>query len=199
MSKARALIALDPHALTAKNARIILRVRLNEMYSYAKYTNTIDSVQELHDLRIATKRTRYTMEIFENFLPSTCKKFLPELAQLQEELGALHDSEVLLVLLELSLQRKKNGVNTKEQETAISKTRKALLSSDMALSVLKPSKEAALSSSEHEGLSSFLHRQELHRQDCYAAFLTHWNQLEQNHFRAEILKVLMQEDEDEKK
>src|SRR5262245_62100317 len=99
MAKARPITGLDPQASTRSNARIIVRERLKDMYAYAEYTTSPANIQELHDLRIAIKRTRYSLEIFEEFLPEEGKGFAEELAGLQDELGALHDSEVMLALL----------------------------------------------------------------------------------------------------
>src|SRR5690242_2055165 len=103
MAKARAITGLDPQAPTGRNARLMVRERLADMYSYAQYAASPDNSAGLHNLRIAAKRVRYTLEIFEEFLPEAGKSFAEELARLQDELGALHDSEVMLALLRLSL------------------------------------------------------------------------------------------------
>src|SRR5207245_1999181 len=96
---------LESQSPAARNARIILQQRLDDMYAYAPYIGSPDNIQQLHDLRIAAKRVRYTLELFEEFLPATSKDFVEELARLQDELGALHDSEVMLTLLRQLLQQ----------------------------------------------------------------------------------------------
>src|SRR6476661_8306056 len=101
MARARPITELDSQAPTTRNARIILRQRLDDMYAYAPFIDNPDNIQELHDLRIAAKRVRYTLELFEEFLPASSKDFALELGRLQDELGALHDSEVMLTLLRL--------------------------------------------------------------------------------------------------
>src|SRR2546425_3724290 len=103
MQKAKPITGLDPHAPTGQNAPIIARTRLEEMYEWAPYVNQPYRVQELHNLRIAAKRLRYTLEIFEDALPSSCRSIADELAKLQDELGALHDSDVVIALLRLCL------------------------------------------------------------------------------------------------
>ena len=45
-------------------------------------------VRGLHNLRIAAKRLRYTLEIFADVLPAACQSIADELAQIQDELGA---------------------------------------------------------------------------------------------------------------
>ncbi len=66
MAKAKALTGLDPHAPTEQNARRIARTRLDEMNSWAANVDNPYEVQGLHNLRIAAKRLRYTLEIFED-------------------------------------------------------------------------------------------------------------------------------------
>ncbi len=91
MAKAKPIRGLDSQAPTGKNARIIARARLEEMNGWGKYVDNAYRVRELHDLRIAAKRLRYTLEVFEDVLPGACKLVVDELAQIQDELGALHD------------------------------------------------------------------------------------------------------------
>jgi CHAD domain-containing protein len=105
MAKAKPLNRLDPNAPTGQNARCIARSRLDEMYSWAVGVDTPYEVRGLHNLRIAAKRLRYTLEIFENALPSACQLIAHELAQDQDELGALHDSDVMIALLRLYMGR----------------------------------------------------------------------------------------------
>ena len=188
MAKARAITGLDPQAPTGRNARLMARERLADMYSYTQYVTSPDNIQGLHDLRIAVKRVRYTLEIFEEFLPEAGKSFAEELARLQDELGALHDSEVMLALVRLSL----NETGIEGAKTRRTMKRKMLLSSEMVDSILSADHTATLAEQEHQGLASFLHRQEQRRAQAYAAFHQHWQELEQRRFREELLATLEQ-------
>ena len=189
MARARPITGLDSQAPTFKNARIILRERLSEMYAYAQYVDNPDNTRELHDLRIAAKRVRYTLELFEEFLPEAGKGIADELAQLQDELGALHDSEVMLALLHQLLQAENAEGETFTAEGSAQRF-SALLSPDIARSVLHPEHPSALSEKERHGLMSFLRRQEQRRAQAYLAFRQHWEQLEQRHFYEEISALL---------
>ena len=84
MAKAKPIPGLDPHAPTEKNACIIAHTRLEEMYNWAKYVDNPYEVRNLHNLRIAAKRLRYTFELFEDVLPSACQGIAKELAQLPD-------------------------------------------------------------------------------------------------------------------
>jgi len=190
MAKARPITGLDSQAPTTRNARIILQQRLDDMYAYAPYVGNPDNIQELHDLRIATKRVRYTLELFEEFLPTASKDFVDELAKLQDELGALHDSEVMLTLLRQLLQQENRESDAPPVAGTSDDAQSALLSSQMARTVLHPAHASALSVKERQGLLSFLHRQEQRREQSYALFRQHWEKLERDRFHATLLEML---------
>src|SRR5579883_2605520 len=103
MAKAKPVTGLDISAPTEVNARIIARTRLAEMYDWEQYVDNPYHVRELHNLRIAAKRLRYTLEIFGEILPASVAPLLKEVEQIQEELGSLHDSDVMIALLRLCL------------------------------------------------------------------------------------------------
>ncbi len=180
MAKARAITGLHAQAPTVQNARVILRERLHDLYAGTKNIDSVEYIQELHDLRIAAKRVRYTLEIFKEFLPIESQEYAQELTALQDELGALHDSEVMLALLSLALRE--------QPDRPVEITRKPLLSADLSADVQAASQ--ALSAGELEGLGRFLRRQEERREQCYAAFRLHWDRLEEHHFREKLLAMI---------
>ncbi|MBW4521837.1 MAG: CHAD domain-containing protein [Scytolyngbya sp. HA4215-MV1] len=53
----------------------------------------------LHDLRKACKRARYQAEFFMDFYPKSFQKWANEIKAIQDDLGKLHDTEVLRSLL----------------------------------------------------------------------------------------------------
>jgi hypothetical protein len=63
----------------------------------------------------------------------------------------------------------------------------------MARTILHPAHASALSSKERQGLLGFLRRQEQRREQSYANFRQHWQELEQRQFRASILEMLSSE------
>jgi inorganic triphosphatase YgiF len=191
VAKARPLTGLDPQAPTEENARVIIRERLADLYAYAPYIENPENIQELHDLRIAAKRVRYTLEIFTDFLPATSKDFAQELADLQDELGTLHDSEVMLALLRRLLHQAQTAPEM-GNEKELSAQKQELLSSDMVEYLLLCARNSVPSVQEIQGLTGFLHRQEQRRAQAYASFRRHWESLEQRHFREALLQMLEQ-------
>lgn len=74
--------------------RRIVSVRFAEVLSFAPAL-AHPKAELLHDLRIACKRLRYTLELFADALPE-CKPAERRLVQLQDELGEVHDCDILL-------------------------------------------------------------------------------------------------------
>jgi CHAD domain-containing protein len=57
-------------------------------------------IDVLHRLRVAYKRLRYTLEFFEEALPSQAKALIKQLVDVQDYLGALHDHQVAIERVE---------------------------------------------------------------------------------------------------
>jgi CHAD domain-containing protein len=102
MAKAQAVSGLDPEEPIFACAALIVHTRLGEMLNYESYMNNVTKVYELHQMRIAAKRLRYSMEIFQ---PVYCdhtpygkefEKATEEIKALQEHLGEIHDADVLV-------------------------------------------------------------------------------------------------------
>jgi len=191
MAKAKPLTGLDPHAPTEQNARRIARTRLDEMNSWAANVDNPYEVQGLHNLRIAAKRLRYTLEIFEDVLPSACQVNAHELAQLQDELGALHDSDVMIALLRLCLGGEDAGIAYEQALLKAGKQNskgKLLLQPALVATVLDP--DGAPSAEQRFGLEQLLLKQVQLREERYRVFRQHWYQLQARDFRREILDIL---------
>ncbi|HVB74298.1 MAG TPA: CHAD domain-containing protein [Ktedonobacteraceae bacterium] len=182
MAKAKAITGLDPQAPVATNARLIAQTRLEELYQWDRSVDNPYSIRELHDMRIAAKRLRYTLEVFEEVLPATSKSIVNELTKLQDELGDLHDSDVMIALVRLCL------TNQSPAAKHASGNKKALVPSEMTVYLLDPS--AVPTAEQRYGLETFLHGQEHLRTEHYDAFRRHWYELQARDFRREILDIL---------
>lgn len=89
-------IALEGVTSPQSAMQRIISVRFAEVLAQADGLKG-DRAAELHALRIACKRLRYSIELFEGELPKL-KAAGQRLAQLQDELGVVHDCDVLLEL-----------------------------------------------------------------------------------------------------
>lgn len=95
-------LKLSSHRDLFENSGRLIAQRLKEMFDYEPYIQSPDNVYQLHEMRIAAKRLRYSMEIFEPIYTrhsdwgTEYALALKTVKSLQEHLGALHDADVLV-------------------------------------------------------------------------------------------------------
>lgn len=94
--KARAVEGLDPAAPLRPNTARIVRTRLDELRGLAGAALAPDAGRAQHDMRIAAKRLRYLLEIFETCLGEEARTARRAAKQLQAVLGDLHDCDLML-------------------------------------------------------------------------------------------------------
>ena len=76
-----------------------IQVRIDELLSHVPYITDPQNVQELHAMRISAKRLRYAMETFEELYGGQLKPFITTARKLQDQLGAIHDLDVWIVMI----------------------------------------------------------------------------------------------------
>lgn len=96
MAKARPVKGIKCKDSVADNARRIIDVRLDELLSWSPYVHDQRYVEELHNLRIAAKRLRYTLELFRFAFPSDVGGMIDEVKEIQEHIGNMHDADVMI-------------------------------------------------------------------------------------------------------
>ena len=86
--------------------------RLNELLSYDEIVYQPEKVAELHQMRIAAKWLRYTLEIFARIYSDRLRSAVQAGRKIQESLGTIHDDDVWLQYLpELGEQERKKTLN----------------------------------------------------------------------------------------
>jgi CHAD domain-containing protein len=191
MARAKTVAGLDARAPVGKNARLLVKTRLVEMYEWNQFVDQPERVSELHSLRIAAKRLRYTLEIFGTVLPAEGKDALKEVEQIQGELGDLHDSDVMITLLRLCLGKQDEGINAGKasapaQSAQVSEV--PPLDSDLVETLLDRRHQP--SSEQRRGLELLLGRQLGMREEQYTTFREHWQRLRTQDFPGRLLDVL---------
>jgi CHAD domain-containing protein len=88
-------------------AYMAISLRLEEMLTYETYIDQPDHLDELHAMRIAAKRLRYTMEIFEPLYGDDLKTPLKAAKEIQTILGDLHDCDVWVNYLSQFLEEER--------------------------------------------------------------------------------------------
>lgn len=85
--------AADPLSF-ADMARAIVRDRLKDMEKLSSSFYRPTEPAQLHEMRIAGKRLRYAIELFETCWGSQIARFAKQAARLQAALGTVHDCDV---------------------------------------------------------------------------------------------------------
>lgn len=194
MAKARAISGLDAHASTGTNARIIARTRFEELEEWGRYAHDPQRSDELHNMRIAAKRLRYTLEIFADVLPQESADIIKEVMDIQEELGAVHDSDVMVALLSLCLEQRENdGEGKKSKHTlAVEAQQRAgtHLISNLDLVSHLLDNQTAPTQVQRNGLEQLVHDTQRQRAQQYEAFREHWDALQKRNFSQEVRDML---------
>jgi len=77
-----------------QQAYLAISLRLEDMLAYETYVSQPERMEELHAMRIASKRLRYTMEAFDPLYPGDFKQSLKTVRKVQTMLGDIHDCDV---------------------------------------------------------------------------------------------------------
>lgn len=82
-------------------AKRVVKVRAKEVFKRADGVLDLDDVEHVHDMRVATRRLRAALEIFEPcFPPKRHRKALKRVKALADALGERRDLDVEIELLE---------------------------------------------------------------------------------------------------
>lgn len=90
----------------------ILHQRLEEFLFYEIYIPYPERVKELHMMRIAAKRLRYSLEIFAPIYTDRMNHSLDVLRCVQTSLGDIRDCDVWLIYIPKFLEKEKNRVKS---------------------------------------------------------------------------------------
>lgn len=101
MARARpipGLIAEEPYAAAAAK---IVAVRGRELADHSRDVLDVSDVERVHDMRVATRRLRAALEVFEACFPrKQFKSVLAEVRALADALGERRDRDVGIVAME---------------------------------------------------------------------------------------------------
>ena len=162
MAKALPLYAVSPRESLRSNAPLMLHTRLEELYQFAPFIADPACVEELHNMRIAAKRLRYTMEIFQPCFAGKdeSKEFdrlYTQVKNVQEQIGEIHDRDVRGPLLQSFLD---NHAGERAE--------------------IRP------------GLERLIDTQFAERAKLYRTFITYWNKIQKQGFRRQFLQMLVE-------
>jgi CHAD domain-containing protein len=81
------------------HAKKILRARTAKLLALAPYARMPERIKELHRLRIAAKKLRYTLELLRPWYGPGINKYIHASRALQDVLGDLHELDVLIAAM----------------------------------------------------------------------------------------------------
>ncbi len=90
-----------------QQAYLAISFRLENMLAYEIYVHQPERLEELHAMRIAAKRLRYTMEVFEPLYQGDLKQPIKTAREVQTLLGDFHDCDVWVDYLSQFLEEEK--------------------------------------------------------------------------------------------
>jgi len=94
-------VEIDCEASFAAVAASVIEVRSDEVFEQAEGVLDLDDVEHVHDMRVATRRLRAALEVFEScFPPKRHRKVLKRVKALADALGQRRDLDVEIGLLE---------------------------------------------------------------------------------------------------
>ncbi len=94
--KARKVEGLDSTAPLRPNASRIVQTRLDELRGFAEEALAPSASAAQHDMRIASKRLRYVLEVVGPCIGEEARVARDAAKQLQSVLGDLHDCDLML-------------------------------------------------------------------------------------------------------
>jgi len=83
-----------PGRYVYRKTRKAIRARLKALQAYAPYVQQPECIEELHAMRIAAKRLRYTMQAFAPLYPDALEEPVRTARTVQTILGDIHDCDV---------------------------------------------------------------------------------------------------------
>ena len=101
MAKARPIEGLDPDGPYADAAAKVVAVRAREVADHSRDVLDVTDIERVHDMRVATRRLRAALEIFEPCFPaSQHEEALAEVKAVADALGHRRDADVTIAALE---------------------------------------------------------------------------------------------------
>jgi CHAD domain-containing protein len=101
MARSRDVPGFDCDEPFAAAAARVLRVRAAEVFEHSRDVLDTTEIEHLHDMRVATRRLRAAMEVFEPCFPrKRYRKSLKKVKRLADALGERRDRDVEIEFLE---------------------------------------------------------------------------------------------------
>lgn len=94
-------VKLDCDASFSKAAKKTVKVRAAEVFAHSEGVLDLGEVERVHDMRVATRRLRAALEVFEACFPrKRYRKALKKVKRLADALGERRDADIEIAMLD---------------------------------------------------------------------------------------------------
>jgi CHAD domain-containing protein len=101
VARAREVPGFDCDEPFARAAARVVEVRAAEVFEHSREVLDLDDIERVHDMRVATRRLRAAMEVFEPCFPAKrWRRALKRVKALADALGERRDRDVAIEFLE---------------------------------------------------------------------------------------------------
>ncbi len=167
MARPKSVHGISPEGSIFASAELIMPVRVAELLAFEKYLVDPKNVLKLHEMRIAAKRLRYTIEIFAPHFGDAFPIILKTFKEIQDHLGFIHDADVLVPELETFMQSHINHSIKKDAPPGVH-----FLDLDGLA-----------------GLIEICRKSRDERDARYIQFIAHWNRLREEFFFESLITI----------
>jgi hypothetical protein len=179
--KARKVKGIDVDGPLGREARKIVMVRLDELYSFSPAVYDPAEMKALHDMRIAAKRLRYVLETTDPAFGAVATRGAKAARHLQDLLGEIHDCDEMLPRIRRHVEK------LRAEDAASVRDAAGPEAEDLEPAAAKeaPNRTA------YRGLEALAVYTAARRDVLYARFLREWRQLDEKGFRQKLEKGLV--------
>lgn len=187
MVKAKRVKGIDCDESVVFNARKIIDVRLREMLSFGEYAGDPQHIEEIHNLRIAAKRLRYTLEMFRFAFPKELPDLIAEVKEIQEHIGEMRDADVMIERVNGILARENAERAERLQQIAMATGRGTVSQRHQRIRSAASAPKAAR---DEVALYTLIAHRAGDRDEAYLRFVTAWERFEATDFAGRLRRLV---------
>lgn len=187
MAKAKRVKGIECRTSVLDNAGRIVEVRLGEMLSFGTHAWDPQRVAEIHNLRIAAKRLRYTLEMFRFAYPKELSGLIAEVKEIQEHIGNMRDADVMIERVHAILARENEARAERLQQIASATGRGTVSQRHQRIRSAVTAPKAVR---DEIALYTLIAQRADERAAAYLAFVTAWERLEATDFPGRLRRLV---------